>query len=489
MNTFMNELKRNDNYRLTENGGITHKSSLNMVLDMFGMGAAYRNRSEEDCILLFKNAFEEDRDLALKCLFYLRDCREGQGERRFFRVCYNWLANNYPVIAARNLKFVSEFGRWDDLYCVFNTPIETNALNLIKYVLSIDVQCHTSSLLAKWLPSENASSYETKCLAKKIRKYLKMSSKEYRVTLSLLRERIRVLERLMCANRWDEIEFDKIPSKAGLIYKNAFARRDITAKRYEEFAKSKDTTVNAKVLYPHDIARKAFNNRDKSYKSVDRLMIQKYWDALPDYYNGREENGIAVVDVSGSMCGRPIEAAISLGAYIADKAHGPFANHFITFSEYPQLVRFEGVDIVDKFRRCISADWGMNTNLEAVFDLLLSTAKKKKVKEEDIPNRLYIFSDMEFDDGLSRNYSVTENNVNTLLESIAIKWADEGYDLPEVIFWNLDCEENCIPALGRRFSYVSGFSPNLIDIILGGKNGVELMLSKLESDRYKCIKG
>lgn len=132
MNTFMKEMAAGANLGTTENGARAYKSTLNMVLDMFSLGGAYRNRSDEDCILLFKNAFEEDRNLALKCLFYLRDCRDGQGERRFFRTCFKWLANNYPDVARKNLENIPEYGRYDDIYCLFSTPLEEDALKLIK---------------------------------------------------------------------------------------------------------------------------------------------------------------------------------------------------------------------------------------------------------------------------------------------------------------------------------------------------------------------
>lgn len=506
MNTFLNQMTKDSNITRTENGGVTRKSTESKVLDMFAVGGAYRTRSDEDVILLFKNAFEEDRLLAMKCLFYLRDIRGGQGERRFFRTAFRWLCNEYPQVAKANLENVSEYGRWDDLiYVAEGTQVQTAAFNIIKHQLALDIQCKTPSLLAKWMPSQNASNADTKRLGHVLANFLGMTSREYRKTLSTLRERINVLERLMSANRWDEIEFDKIPSKAGLVYRNAFARRDILAKKYEAFAKSKDTKVNADALYPHDVAHRAFAMRyNTSLEDPTRLMLQKYWDNLKDFYNGREENGIAVVDVSGSMSGTPREAAVSMGAYIADKAHGPFANHFITFSAHPELVRFEGVDIVDKLNRCVQADWGMNTNVQAVFDMLLNTAMKQGVKAEDMPTRIYIFSDMEFDecvsfDRISKHSrsswsrwddcrtvnSVDE--VNSDLENIKLEWARHGYQMPQVIFWNLNARNNRIPAIGDGFSYVSGFSPSMIDCILSGKDGWDLMVEKLMSKRYAAV--
>ena len=234
-----------------------------------------------------------------------------------------------------------------------------------------------------------------------------------------------------------------------------------------------------------------------------RLMLQKYWDNLKDFYNGREENGIAVVDVSGSMSGTPMEAAVSMGAYIADKAHGPFANHFITFSAHPELVRFEGVDIVDKLNRCVRADWGMNTNLQAVFDMLLNTAKNKHVKPEDMVSKIFIFSDMEFDECVTFDASTKSHygnrwdyyktvssidEVNSDLEKIKKQWENEGYHFPKVIFWNLNSRNRTvIPAIGEGFSYISGFSPVMVETILGGKDGYDLMLEKLLSKRYNAV--
>ena len=506
MNTFLNQMTKDSNITRTENGGVTRKSTESKVLDMFAVGGAYRTRSDEDVILLFKNAFEEDRLLAMKCLFYLRDIRGGQGERRFFRIAFRWLCNEYPQVAKANLKNVSEYGRWDDLiYVAEGTQVQTAAFNIIKHQLALDIQCKTPSLLAKWMPSQNASNADTKRLGHILANFLGMTSREYRKTLSILRERINVLERLMSAGRWQDIEFDKIPSKAGILYRNAFARRDILAKKYEAFAKSKDTKVNADALYPHDIAHRAFAMRyNTSLEDPTRLMLQKYWDNLKDFYNGREENGIAVVDVSGSMSGTPMEAAVSMGAYIADKAHGPFANHFITFSAQPELVRFEGVDIVDKLNRCVNARWGMNTNLQAVFDMLLNTAMKQNVKAEDMPDKLFIFSDMEFDECVTFDTPKTillhsgwwdscetvrdENEVNSDLELIAKQWAAAGYKLPKVIFWNLNARQNRIPAIGEGFSYVSGFSPSMVDAIFSGKDGYDLMIEKLVgSGRYDRV--
>ena len=507
-NVFMNGLKNANNFAVTENGALTHKSTMDNLMDLFAMGAAYRTRSDEDCILLFKNAYLDNPTYALKCLFYIADCRGGQGERRFFRVCAKWLAKFDTEAMKRNLVHIPEYRRWDDLFVFIGTPLETDALNIVKHQLALDAQCKTPSLLAKWMPSENASSVKTVKMAKTVRQFLGMTPKQYRKVLSALRARINVLERLMSEGRWDEIEFDKIPSKAGLKYKNAFARHDIERQQaavqsYADFAKDTAKKVNASVLNPVDIAEQIFKYGNWSKPSeTDRLMWDKYWSCLKDYYHGREERGLAIVDVSGSMSGQPMAAAVSMGAYIAERGKGPFADHFVTFSGHPELVRFEGVDIYDKFQRARQADWAMNTNIEATFDMLLNTALQTKCPADEMPQTLYIFSDMEFDGCIScgpastgrgywhddcRRITGGAQGVTTLLESIAQKWSAYGYELPRVIFWNLNARNDNIPALGGRFSYVSGFSMNMIETILSGKDGVDLMLEKLDSERYAVI--
>ena len=484
MGKLLDGLKDEFNYGITENGAKKHLTTKSDVLDMFALCGSYRNRSDDDCILAFKKAYEENAELALKCLFYLRDVRGGQGERRFFRVCFKWLAVNDTEAALRNLPYISEYGRWDDLiYSCIDTPCKKEMLKIIEDQLALDLCSKTPSLLGKWMPSENASSKTTKAVADQLRTALGLSHRDYRKMLSFLRSKINIVEKLMSENRWDEIEFDKIPSKAGIIYKNAFARRDILAKKYEAFAKDKDTKVNAKTLYPYDIAHQAFYC--KMDDEVNREMIQKFWDNLPDYYNGRVENSIAIVDVSGSMYGRPLEAAVSLGAYVAEHSKGLFANHFITFSSNPQLVKFEGTDIVDKFRRAGTANWGGSTNIEKTMNLLLETAIKNEVPSSEMPTTLYIFSDMEFDQA---SEDLRVKNQTTFFESMRKIWATYGYTLPKVIFWNLDGRSQNIPALGREFSYVSGLSPVMIETILGGKDGYDLMIAKLvQSGRYDCI--
>ena len=497
MNQLLNGLKNQSNFTLTENGAITHKTTKSMLLDMFAMGAAMRNRSDNDVILMFKNAYDENPEYALKCLFYHRDCRGGSGERRFFRVCMNWLAKTHPEAAKRNMPFIAEFGRWDDMYCLMGTTLEKDMFALLKKQFVLDLSCETPSLLAKWLPSCNASSKDTIAKGNRTREAFGLTQKEYRKALSALRKRINVLERLMSAGKWDEIEFDKIPSKAGLIYKNAFARRDIIKKKYEAFAKDTNTKVNAGTLYPYEVVEKALQCRYTNMDNTDRLMVNKYWENLPNWVKDANFNGICVIDTSGSMSGTPINVAISLGMYCAERAGGPFANHYISFASRPQLIETKGIDFVDKVRRIYDTNLVDNTNIEAVFDLLLNTAIQNNCSQEEIPQNIVIVSDMQVDAarGIGRNYNYItgrwENNLNipmeTLMESIRKKWAANRYQLPCLVYWNVDARDNTILDGGENVSYVSGFSPSIFRSILTGKNSVDLMYEVLDNERYAVI--
>lgn len=481
-NVFMNELENYGNMGLTENGSVQRNSTKNNVYDMFALGAAMRNRNESDIILMWRKAFAEDAALALKCLFYIRDVRGGQGERRFFKTVIADAAVKATDAVRRNMELIPEFGRWDDLYALVGTPLESEMFAFMRKQYTLDITCETPSLLGKWLKSENASSSETKTLARKTRAAFGLTSKQYRISLSTLRTRINVLEKLMSSNQWDKIEFDKIPSKAGLVYKNAFARRDLIAKKYSEFAQDETKTVNAKALYPYEIVEKALQCRygDKT----DRLMIQKYWDNQKDYLNGSDLKMLSVIDTSGSMQGTPINVAISLGIYAAERMSGAFAGKYISFASRPKLINVEGVDIVDKVERIYRTNLIDNTNLEAVFDLVLDTAIKTNCPKEDLPEVITIISDMQIDSGCR----ISESKTQTLMEQIRVKWQSKGYEMPKLVYWNVDARQNTILDAGPNVSYVSGMSPVIYESILTGKTGVDLMLDKLLSERYAVIK-
>jgi hypothetical protein len=234
--------------------------------------------------------------------------------------------------------------------------------------------------------------------------------------------------------------------------------------------------------------------------NTNRLMVNKYWENLADYFNGAEFNGLAVVDTSGSMCGcnasAPINVAISLGLYCAEKANGPFKGHYVSFSSRPQLIATEGVDFCDKVARIWNTNLCENTNIEATFDLLLNTALSHQMTQTDLPQNIIIISDMEFDQATGNydwrysgdrvaNYT---QQANTLMEKIATKWQAHGYEMPHLVFWNVEARQNNIPMLGNgKVSFVSGMSPSIFETIMSGKTGYELMMEKLNSERYSVI--
>lgn len=496
---------RKENSRvLTENGGISYNTTMNPVYDLFALGGAYRTRSDEDCILLFKKALEYDAKLAIKCLFWLRDIRGGQGERRFFRVCMKWLAKEYPFTCDRLISLFSEYGRWDDLFTLVGTPCEKAVLNLIKGQFFEDIQDvragRNPSLLAKWLPSANASSRETKQLANLVMNYFGISPRNYRKSLSYLRRKIRLVETQMSQNEWDTIQYDKLPSKAGMKYSKAFARHD--EKRYSAFMNSKTTKVNAGTLYPVDVVHKVINNMScewsypKGYyncvfrgSDTEYAMINKYWDNLTDYFNGAAFDGVAVVDTSGSMYGTPIDVAIAIGMYCAEKCdkNSPFYGHYISFSKEARLVPVEGVDFVDKVTRIYSTNLCENTNIESVFDLILRTALENNLAQGDLPKNVVIISDMEFDQAQGY-YGGSHPNYKSVLENMEDCYHTHGYEMPNLIFWNVNARSDQIPMRDKDgITFVSGYSASTFEHILSGKSSMDFMMDILNSERYAPI--
>jgi len=478
------------NEGLTDNGALKYNSTLNAVYDLFARGGAMRQASETDVRDLFIAAYNEDAELAMKCLFYLRDILGGQGERRFFRICLNWLAKYHPEVVKKNIEtlVLDGFGRWDDLFVLFDTPCEEAMIQLVMAQLTRDTIALGKgtfvSLLGKWLPSENASSAATKALANRFIAAFNVSAREYRKILSALRANINIVERLMSAGKWDEIQFDKLPSRAGLQYMNAF--HEHCPERYAEFMASKTTTVNAGTLYPYDVVRKA---REVSLGHHNRDAVNKYWDNLTDYFHGMTLNALAVVDTSGSMEWTrngvaPIDVAIALGLYCAERAHGPFANHFISFSRNARLIECIGQDFVEKVDNIYEQNLCENTNLNSVFQLIFNTATHYNLAQEDLPEYLVIISDMQID---ACSYYGQPAHI---MEKWRKFFQDAGYTMPKLIWWNVNAKN---PTMlddpdAPDVTYVSGCSPVIFEMVLSGKTGYNLMLDKLNSERYVGIR-
>lgn len=489
MNTLLNNLKKETNFTHTENGAVAYASTLNSVLDLFALGGAYRSRTEAECIKLFRKAYLENAELALKCLFYIRDIREGQGERRFFRVCLNWLANKNPEVVKKNLENIAIYGRYDDLYCLVDTPVERDMFKLMEQQLKLDLVCITPSLLAKWVKSQNCSSKESKRLANKTREAFGLTHKDYRKMLSLLRKRINIVENLMRTNQWNKIAYDKIPSKAGLIYRNAFAKHD--EERYKAFIENKKTKVNAGALYPYEIIQKVCDKTnlwgEKIFLGTDleRATLNKYWENQKDVLEGKPCKMICVVDTSGSMVGVPMNMAIGLGMYCAERVGGPFKNHYISFSSRPQLIEIdEDKDFVDNVLAIRQTNLCENTDLVATFDLL----KKATIAAdpEDRLDSVIVISDMEID-SMSEN-GWTKDTTATEMEKIREEWEAEGLKMPKLVYWNCFARNDVILDLSSDVSFVSGASPSIFKQIVTGKTGWDLFMEAVGNNpRYDAI--
>ena len=461
-NPLLSAMVKEDNKTLTENGAQTFKSSLNALVDLFGMGAALRNRPDNEVIELFIKAFAEDRLLAMKLLFNIRNIRGGAGERKVFRTILKWLFKNHSEVILKNIGNIPYFGRFDDLYEAFDSsPLaEKNVLAFVQTQIEEDIKNYENdkpiSLLPKWLPSENTSSLQTRALGRKIREYLGWTPKQYRKTLSVLREYLNVIEQKMSAGDWPSIDFEKVPSKASLLYRKAFGKHE--PERYTAFieaVKKGEKKINASALFPYEIIEKIL------YGGADEQTMDVLWDALPDYIEDKGRNILAVADCSGSMNGRPKAVSISLALLTAERNQGPFAGHFITYSERPRLQKIVGNGIREKMR-CVEKCNAMNTNLQAVFQMILKTALENHIQQKDMPAQIILITDCEFDN---------PQNGGTNLEAIRIQYKEAGYEMAQLVFWNANSKQNNVAAQANEKGVllVSGASPSVFKTLLSGK--------------------
>ena len=509
MNEFLKQIKKETNYTLTENGAGAYKSTLNACLDAFGALGGMRKASESDILNLFTKAFNEDPATATKLWFYMRDVRGGQGNRAMFRTIAKWMACHHAQYVTHNLDNFIEYGRGDDLLCLLDTNLKSAVTDYLFEKLRADWNSYRNgesiSLLAKWLPSENASSKATRRYARTIISAFTprgINARTYRKMLTTLRAYLKVVEQKMSANEWGKIDYEQVPAKAAMNYTDAFVKRD--GKHYIQYIKDLGAgaaKVNAGSLFPVDIVEKALNVPCNPYdrhdiKNIkDRALCDAMWKALPDYMKDHEETGICVVDVSGSMYGTPIKVALSLGMYCADKCHGPFKGHFITFSRQPELQEIYGEDIVEKLHNMSRAHWDMNTNLEAVFDLILSTAKKAHLKNEELPKKLYIISDMQFDAARgSRSYGFSwerRGAPETFMQTMRRKYEEAGYEMPTIVYWNVStskCGMFQDTFEGENCCMVSGYSPSLFKSICEGTTYEEVVTVNERGVRETTLK-
>ena len=487
-NTF---IKAVSNKTYTENGAITNKSTQSALLDFYFHGAALRRDGGARIIELFENAFKEDKTKALKILFYIRDVRGGQGERETFRKILKWLGENESDWVKNNLGLIPEYGRWDDLGVLLKVDsVKNHVVQFLAGVYLLDLkhiennEIEKVSLLGKWLWSENATKKETKELAKiLINSGLFGSAKQYRKNLTLLRKTIGIVETKLCNKEYENIDYSKLPSLSLLKYRKAFERNDSTKySKYLESVNKGEVKINTKTLYPYDIVR-AYNTISWYGRIEDNSIdetLETQWKNLPDYVPAF--NGLVVSDTSGSMSGDPMNVSISLAIYIAERNKSEvWKNYCIPFSSNAHFIEVKGETLLDKIKSVFTGDYS-NTNLQAVFGLILGRAVACKVKPEDMPKTLLIISDMEFD---------SCGNWNLNLEVVRKKYSDAGYEVPRLVWWDVDSRNTQTPATidDKGNVLVSGCSPVALKIALNPELGaIEVMEETINQKRYDLVK-
>lgn len=447
----------------TNNGAKAFRGSLNSNLDLFFNGGAMRSKSEKEIIDIFSKAYGEDKQTAMKILGLIRSARFGMGEKRFTQTLIPYLADKGESI--EKLTYLAkELGYWKDLFTLFGTKHESKLLDVIKEHLLVK----KDGLLSKYLDRQGEQ-------ASKVRKHLKIQTpKEYRKLLVGL---TKVVEQQMASGDWANIKYESVPSKAMSTYSKSFAKHDTT--RFNDFieeAKKGNTKINSSVLYPYELVRKVRSDKNTAIAQ---------WNQLPDFIGDDKTNFLVVADTSGSMRGsktpQPYDVSTSLAIYLSEKSKGVFKDVFITFSEKPQIQKLSGdlYDKVNQFRE-INAS---NTNLESVFDLILNTATQNKLNQSDLPNYVCILSDFQFDRACT-------NSNHTAFEMIKEKYRVSGYEMPMLIFWNLNASGNSTPVTFNQdgVALVSGFSPSIMKSVLSGKmNPIDMMMDAINKPIYEPL--
>jgi len=445
---------------LTDNGAITHSTSTNFCVDLFFIAGASRYMQESDIIMLWERARGENKDLAYRILFWARDCRGGAGEKRFFRVIAWHISASNPQEWEKVSILTPTFGSWKDFFMI--EAVTADTLNYLSTQLE---ENDNANLIAKWFPRKGK-------WFTGMHKYLGISPKKLRTSLVTLSNTV---ETQLCEKNYGSIDYSKVPSIAMNRYRNTFSKRD--GERFDEFnldvldGKAK---VNASVLFPHMLYQALVNGEDVN-------AVEAQWKSLPNYMEGSTERILPLCDVSGSMNGLPMDVSVSLGLYIAERNEGIFKNAFMTFSENPQMNYITGDNLMDKMAGLARADWGYSTNLLANFELILSSALREELSQDEMPTKLLIISDMEFD----------EAGRNTNLDGIRAAYSSAGYILPEIIFWNVNGRVGNVPASSSdaNVGLVSGFSPAILTSILQGKvtSPYDLMCTAVMNKRYESV--
>lgn len=501
---FMNLIEKEEK-SVTENGALGFKTTGSKLVDLNFKIPSFRKNIDTE---LFEKALNEDTKLTIKWLLYLRDIREGIGERKSFRDFFVYLCDKHIDLANEFIYHVpiEEYGRWDDIvdvaYRVQNTYIKSHLIEKITRQLNKDIenmkQEKNVSLIAKWLPSPNTSSKKTKEKARFLCKELNMSEKQYRKMLSELRAYIDIVERKMSANKWGDIDYSAVPSKANLNYKDAFERHDKERReKYLESLKKGETKINANAMFLHDIVH---SYMDYDYFSAND-GVKEYDETLEQLWKAQEKcegfrDTVVVRDGSGSMTTAignsnitALEVADAITLYCAENNEGTFKDKFITFGSNSELVDVSHLDnLHDKLKYLKKYTDYTSTNIEGVFDLILETAVKNNVSQEDMPKTVLIISDTEFD--MAQGYYYEDHDNTTLFETIAEDYKKEGYKLPKLVFWNVNSRTNIIPLTQNENGVIliSGFSKNLMDMVMSNElDPYKALVKQLNVPRYEIV--
>ena len=499
MNELKNTIEASTNVSVTENGAIGYATTYNKLVDLnFRVPSMRRDGLSHKDIGDFITSLEVDPVHTVKWLFFIRDVREGLGERKAFNQLFTILFTHDYDVAVECVKIIAEYGRWKDLVDLCenkNLSLCEFCLNEIETQLREDIKNYTEgksiSLLAKWLPSVNASKKARK-MARVVAKKLEIPFVTYRKTLSKLRAYLDVTEVKTCSNRWDEIDYNKVSSNANLKYANAFMKHD-SQRRLEYLTALKSgnpsAKMNASVLYPHEIwaKYKSLWSEDDAYEAM--------WNNLKDM--GDCGNTLCVVDVSGSMYWTDLggfcagDVAQSIGTYFAERCSGEYKNKMILFSSSPRYIDISGLSTLrDKMALVNSYNDCSNTNIERTFDVILETAVNNNIPQEELPKNILIISDMEFDSAVGYTVYCTRKDLTPLFETIKKKYEKAGYKLPRLVFWNVNSRTNTIPVTTNEYgvALVSGYSVNIVKMIMSGELDPWMALkSTLDSSRYDAI--
>lgn len=485
-------LAKEANYTRTENGAVALKSTGEALVDLFGVIGSLRQADELRKTTLFSEAYKCDPLIATKMLFYARDIRGGLGERDTFRDILKFMANHHPEIVELNIDLIPEYGRFDDWYVLVDTPVESLMWEKMGAVLKSDLanmeQGKPCTLLAKWIKTADSSQKATRELGIKTALKLGYKVPEFKRLVRKLRRYIGVLEVSLCEKAYENIVYETVPSKAMLRYRNAFTRNDEARfKSYLESLSKGEAKINASTLYPYDLVKVYRHN------SKEDPVVEAQWKELPDYLEDVENSNVLVMcDVSGSMTwssAYPLDTSVSLSIYFAERNKGMFADTFMIFSENPQFLTLRGETLAQKYHnvlmdgnKCI----GYSTNLGKAFENVLSVAIKHNVPQSDMPAAIVIISDMEIDRCDESKYN------ESFYETMKRRYAEHGYEIPNIVFWNVESRQDTFHADARRpgVQLVSGSSPvsfkNMLTCI--GYDAYDAMIKTLSNERYDAIR-